>query len=197
MNGIEKITRRIDADTQAEIDQILREAKVEAAKITDKYKAQAAAEAAELKTRNEKAAAEREERLVSAALMESRKTALAAKQELVEKVYDMALEKLCGMSDEQYTTIVADLLAQAAPSGRGTVVFAPEEAKRIGAAAVELANQKLGSGKLTLSQETQPIQGGFILRDERMEVNGTFETLVRLQKAETAGAVAKKLFPEA
>ncbi len=118
-------------------------------------------------------------------------------QKLVEKVYDMALEKLCGMSDEQYTTIVADLLAQAAPSGRGTVVFAPEEAKRIGAAAVELANQKLGSGKLTLSQETQPIQGGFILRDERMEVNGTFETLVRLQKAETAGAVAKKLFPEA
>ena len=51
--------------------------------------------------------------------------------------------------------------------------------------------------KLTVAQETLPIQGGFILRSGNVEVNCTFDTLVRLQKAETAGAVAKKLFPEA
>ena len=51
------------------------------------------------------------------------------------------------------------------------------------------------SGKqLRLSEETQPIRGGFILKDKNVEVNCTFETLVRLQKAETAGAVVKKLF---
>ena len=197
MNGIEKITQRIDADTQAEIDKILADAREEAAKIAEKYNAQSDAEAVELNMRSKKAASEREERLVSAAQMESRKTALAAKQGLVEKVYELALEKLCKMPDAQYTEIVADLLVQAAPSGRGTVVFAPEEAERIGEAAVKLANEKLGGGKLTLSQETREIRGGFILRDDRVEVNGTFETLVRLQKAEIAGAVAKMLFPEA
>ena len=164
MNGIEKITQRIGADTQAEIDQILAAAREEAAKITEKYKAQSEAAAAELNAKNEKAAAEREERLISAAEMESRKTALAAKQVLVEAAFDKALDTLCKLPDDQYTEAVAELLVQAAPSGRGTVVFAPEERARIGAAAVALANQKLGNGRLTLAEETRPIRGGFILR---------------------------------
>lgn len=53
-----------------------------------------------------------------------------------------------------------------------------------------------GTALLTLSQETRPMRGGFILKNQNVEVNCTFETLVRLQKAETAGAVAKQLFPE-
>ena len=61
MNGIEKITQRIDADTQAEIDRILADAREKAAQITGKYKAQADAEAASLAAKNEKNAAEREE----------------------------------------------------------------------------------------------------------------------------------------
>ena len=56
MNGIEKITQRIDADTQAEIDEILAKAKAEAAKITAKYEAQAAAETADLNAKNQKTA---------------------------------------------------------------------------------------------------------------------------------------------
>ncbi len=196
MNGIEKIKQRIDADAQADIDRVLSEAKAEADRITEKYKAQAAAETAELNAKAEAAAAEREERLVGTAQMDARKTALAAKQELVEKAYDRALEKLCQMPDAAYTDTLAALLVQAAPAGRGTVVLAPEDHKRIGAAAVAKANELLGGGKLVLSEETRPIQGGFILKDGKIEVNGTFETLVRLQKAETAGTVAKKLFPE-
>ena len=66
----------------------------------------------------------------------------------------------------------------------------------MGKAAVEKANAASGK-KLTLSAESLPIKGGFILKDKNVEVNCTFETLVRLQKAETAGAVVKKLFPEA
>ena len=62
-------------------------------------------------------------------------------------------------------------------------------------AAVAKANKD--GRKLTLSKETRDISGGFILKDGNVEVNCTFDTLVRLQKAETAGAVAKKLFPEA
>ena len=196
MNGIEKITQRIETDTQAEIDRILGDARAEADDITDRYQAQANNEAAELAAKNQKAAAEREERLVSTAQMEARKVGLAAKQEMVEKVYALALEKLCSMPDEKYVRTVADLLVQAAPNGRGAVIFAPAERERIGEAAVRAANEKLHGGKLTLAEETRPLKGGFILSDGKVEVNCSFDTLVRLQKAETAGAAAKKLFPE-
>ena len=51
-----------------------------------------------------------------------------------------------------------------------------------------------GTAQLTLSQETRPIQGGFILKDGNVEVNCTFETLVRLQRGEMDREVAKVLF---
>lgn len=196
MNGIEKITQRIEADAQAEIDRILSEAREEADQITGRYKAQAEAEAASLAARNKKTAAEREERLVSVAQMEARKVQLAAKQEMVEKAYDLALEKLCAMPDARYTEVLAGLLVQASSNGREEAIFSPEDRERVGKAAVDKANAASGK-QLKLSKETRPLKGGFVLRDENIEVNCTFDTLVRLEKAETTGAVVKKLFPEA
>ena len=193
MNGIEKITQRIASDAQAEVDRILGDARDEAGRIAANYRAQADAEAAELAAKNEKAAAEREERLVSAAQMEARKVQLAAKQEMVEKAYIQALDKLCALPEEQYVAILADLLVKASSNGKEEAVFSKEDREQVGKAAVEKANQISGK-QLRLSEETQPIRGGFILKDKNVEVNCTFETLVRLQKAETAGAVAQKLF---
>ena len=113
MNGIEKITQRIASEAQAEIDRILGDARDEADRIAESYRAQADGEAAELNARNEKNAAEREERLVSAAQMEARKVLLAAKQEMVEKAYIQALDKLCAMPEEQYVSVLAGLLVKA------------------------------------------------------------------------------------
>ena len=193
MNGIEKITQRITAEAQAEIDRVLGAAKEEAAQITARMTAEAEAVAAELAAKNEKAAAEHEERLVSAAQMEARKVQLAAKQEMLEKAYERALEKLCAMPAEQYTAVLAELMVKASSTGTESVIFSAEDREKVGKAAVEKANADSGK-QMVLSDETQPIRGGFILKDQNVEVNCTFETLVRLQKAETAGAVAKKLF---
>ncbi len=196
MNGIEKITGRITADTQAEIDRVLTEAKAEAEKITAKYRAQADREAEDARAKNEKAAAEREERLVSVAQMEARKDLLSARQTQVENAFAQALEKLCAMPNERYIAVAAELLTQAAPEGRGEVVFSQADREKVGQAAVDAANKKL-NGKLTLSDQTRLLKGGFILVDGSVEVNCTFDTLVRLQKGEMAGEVAKVLFPEA
>ena len=193
MNGIEKITQRIASDAQAEVDRILGDAREEAARISANYRAQADAEAQELDAKNERAAAEQEERLISAAQMKASRLQLAAKKEMVEKAYIQALDKLCALPEEQYVAILADLLVKASSNGKEEAVFSQEDRERVGEAAVAKANELSGK-QLRLSEETQPIRGGFILKDKNVEVNCTFETLVRLQKAETAGAVAQKLF---
>ncbi len=198
MNGIEKITRRIDTDAQAEIEKLLATARAEAEEITAKYRSQAEREAAALKARNEKAAAEREERLVSVTQMEARKALLSAKQEAVESAFAKALEVMCALPEDRYAAVAADLMVKAAPNGMGEVIFSPQDRERIGLSAVSKANERLGAaGRLTLSQETRPIKGGLILKNGSVEVNCTFETLVRLHKGEMAGEVAKRLFPEA
>ena len=193
MNGIEKITQRIASDAQAEVDRILGDAREEAARISANYRAQADAEAQELDAKNERAAAEQEERLISAAQMKASRLQLAAKQEMVEKAYIQALDKLCAMPKEQYVDVLAKLLVEASSNGKEEAVFSKEDREQVGKAAVEKANQISGK-QLRLSEESLPIRGGFILKDKNVEVNCTFETLVRLQKAETTGAVVKTLF---
>ena len=228
MNGIDKITARISADTQAEIDRVLGDANAQAAAIAAKYRAQAQAEDAELRAKSQRAAAEREERLVSGAQMEARKTILTVKQEMVEQAYRRALEKLCSLPREQYVELLAAMLVQASSTGKEEVVFSLEDRDGAGKAAVARANELLakaaapelplgdgavasflnrvaagvsalaqGTAMLTVSEETRPIRGGFILKNGRIEVNCAFETMIRAERERTAGAVAKLLFPDA
>lgn len=193
MNGIETIIQRLNTDAKAETDALLDKARQEAAAITARYQAQADREAAELAARNQRNAAEREERLVSAAQMEARKTVLAAKQAVMEEVYAKALDKLQSLPQERCTEVLVSLLEQAAPQGKGEVLFSARDRETLGRAAVDAANARTG-GSLTLSAETAGISGGFILRDGSVEVNCAFDTLIRLQKTETAGQVAQRLF---
>ena len=227
MDGIEKITARINEDVQKEIDALNAQAQAQGAQITADCQAQAEVLRAELAERGKKAAAEREERMASVAQLEVRKATLAAKQKVLDKAFDRALEKLCSLEDVVYIDLLADLLAEASSSGREQVAFNQKDRTRVGKAAVTKANELLaravapklpgeltdtkvgaivdkvvagvsaiaqGTGMLTLAEETRDIQGGFILLEGKVEVNCAFETLVRLQRTEMAGQVAKTLF---
>ena len=227
MNGIEKITQRIDQDAQSEIDKILGDARAQAAEILARYEAQAQKESEDIVARGEKNAAERQDRLASVAQMEAKKLTLATKQEMLDKAFDLALDRLVSLPDEEYVALLADLAARAATTGREQLIFSQKDRARIGKQVVAAANEKLakavapelpdalaeskagaildkvvsgasailaGTGMLTLSEETRPMRGGFILSDGDVEVNCAFETLVRLQRGEISGEVAKALF---
>ena len=184
MNGIDKITQRIGADTQAEIDRILADAAAQAEAAADKFRTQAEAEDRDLLAKSERAAAEREERLVSAAQMEARKTLLTAKQEMVERAYQRA-------AVARANELLAKEAAPELPLGDGVV------ANLLNKVAAGVSAFAQGTAMLAVSEETRDISGGFILKDGRIEVNCTFDALVRAEREQTAGEVAKLLFPEA
>ena len=94
MNGIEKITARIQEDSQKEIDAILAEARAKADEITARARADAQAAGDEVMAQGRRAAAEREDRMASTAQMECRKAVLAAKQEVIEEAFRQAHKRL-------------------------------------------------------------------------------------------------------
>ena len=197
MDGIEKITGRINADIQQEIDALTAAAQKEAAAIAAQYREQAERESAEIVERGRKSAAEREERLAGVAQLECRKLELAAKQGMIQKAFDQALDSLLNLPEQDYVKLLAALAAKAARTGKEQVIFSQKDRTRYGKQAVTAANEALGGkGNLTLSQESRPIKGGLILSDGDVEVNCTFETLVRLQRGELEREVAKVLFDE-
>ena len=194
MNGIEKLTQQITADAQVEIDAILAEAQEKAAAITADYAQRADKAAAERLSKGTEAAAQREERLVAMADMERRKELLAAKQEMVGRAFDRALEQLCSLPDEEYVALLTRLAVSASTSGKEQLIFSPKDRSRVGEQVVTAANAALSGGALTLSEQTRPMTGGLILSDGSVEVNCTFETLIRLQRGAIAGDVANVLF---
>jgi V/A-type H+-transporting ATPase subunit E len=193
MTGIEKITGRIAADAQAEIDTVLAEAQSQADGITAKYEAQARQEYENLKRRGESAAQEREKNLHSSAQMEARKLMLSAKQEMLDAAFQKAQEQLCGLDDEKMTQLLAALAVKASTTGREEVILSAGVRERLGEAVVKKANAD-GGLNLTLSQEAGAFEGGLLLKNGAVEINGTFDTLVRLVRGDMAGEVAKVLF---
>ena len=143
MNGIDTIIQRLNTDAKAETDALLEKARQEAAAVAARYQAQADKEVADLAARNERLAAEREERLISAAQMEARKTVLAAKQAVMEETYAKALEKLRNLPEDRYVEVLTELLLQAAPHGMGEVLFSAQDRETVGQAAVDAANGKV------------------------------------------------------
>ena len=229
MEGIEKITAKILSDAQADIDQLNAQTQEKANAIARQAQAQADKETADILARGQKAADERLERLNSAAQMEKRKLALAAKQEVLGEAFDLALDKLCSLPEEDYIALLTRLAVEASETGKEQLIFSEADRARVGKQVVIAANECLvngvapelpgaladtkvgallgkvvnstaamvtGTGLLTLAQETRKMRGGFVMLDNDVEINCTFETLVRLQREKLEKQVAQVLFPE-
>ena len=194
MNGIEKITARIAEDGKAENDALLAQARAQAAEIAAKYQAEAKAAADDILAQGRRNAEARARHLDSTAQMECRKAVLAAKQDVIEEAFQAAHKKLLDLPQAEYVTFLAGLAAKASVTGKEKLIFSADDRAQVGKDVVAAANKKLAAGALTLAEETRPMDGGFILSDGAVEVNCTFDTLIRLQRGALAGEVAKALF---
>lgn len=198
MEGMDKITARIIADAEREIAEIQRENDEKIEALTAEAQLAAEQESLELLTRGRRAAEERRERLSSSAAVECHKLELAAKQELLEETFAAAVEQLCSLPWEKYLALIASLAAEAAEGGE-QMILSPRDAEQYGTEVIAMANTALRAagkrGELTLSSETRPIPGGFILSSGDVELNCAFDTLVRLRREKLEKEVAKILFP--
>ena len=140
MNGIEKITARIETDAKAETAEILREAEEKAAAVRAQYEAQAKQEAEEAKKAGVEAALRQAERLESAAQMEAKKQLLAAKQASLNEAFDKAQAKLLALPDDQYAELLAKMAVKAAKTGREEIILNAKDRDRVGPQVVAKAN---------------------------------------------------------
>ena len=143
MNGIEKITTKIMQDAEAEISQLTAQTEEKIREINATAKAQMEKETADTLAKGRKVADERLERLQSAAQMEKRKMTLAAKQEVVSEAFDLALEKLCALPDQEYIQLLTRLVLEASSTGREQLIFSVKDRARVGKQVVVAANEAM------------------------------------------------------
>jgi len=154
MNGIEKITARIEADCKAEVAAILAEGQEKAAAIKARYEADAAAQAKAAEESGLQAAQRQLERLESAAQMDAKKQMLSTKQACIDAAFEGAKAKLLQLNDEEYAQLLAKLAAGAAKTGKEEIILNANDRDRVGELVVSKANAILAAASAPGVAET-------------------------------------------
>lgn len=198
MNGAEKLVDRILKEGRQRADEIINRARQRADEIIEEAEqtAQKKAEVIEQKARED--AEEIKRRIRAVAQMDMRKDILAVKQQFIDQVFDRVMEQLINLSTEEYQNILLELFVKTVDTGREQVIIASGDQDRINEQFIDRVNQALKeqgkTGNLTLSGETRDIKGGFILKSGGVEINNSFETILRMEREELEPEVAEILF---
>lgn len=190
--SLQDIKKKIEAEAQQEAKEIIERAKKEAEKI----KEQAEEEIKRIKDQyDKKLSAEKPEifrRKKVVASLEIKKMELGSQRHLVDLAFSKAIEQLSNMDKEKYSQFMTVLLEKASGDGRGTLLVGEGE-NIITEEWVESFN-KSHKASIVLDKEHVKTAGGFILNKDKVDVNCTFEALVKSLREDIEVDVFDKLF---
>ena len=198
MNGIEKITARIESDAEQEIQALAVRTDEQVRSIRDGY-ARVAQQAYFTTLSNGKLAAQSHlDRMSSADARAHRNALLQTRQELLDEAFRQALACLCALPEEEMCTLLIRLAVNGCSTGREELVFSPRDRARYGKRVVVEANKALEAAgreaSLTLSTLSRDIRGGLYVKNGPVENTCSFETILRLLRERHAAEAARILF---
>lgn len=197
-HGLDKVKDRLLERTQTQIKALQAETDKRTAEITAKFTEEADHTYWKHATAGKQTIDQTAQGLADTAAMESRKKVLAFKQELVEKAFDLSLDRLSELPEEKYIKFLVSLCVKASQSGSERLIFSMRDrghyGKRVTIAANEMLESQGRPAKLTMSEETRPIRGGVILTDGLVDVNCSVEALIEARRRELLIPVAETLF---
>ena len=192
MKGTEKIIAHIEADARTQAEAVLAAAQGKCDEVLAQYEEKASRLYSDRIREGVKSCQDREDGALRISRMEARKNVLAVKQEMVDRSFAMAREKIVSMPDADYTAFLVSLVRQAGAAGDEEIILSARDRGKVGEALMKALN---ADGKrLTLSDETRDISGGLILRRGAIETNCSVDLLLEMSRGELAGKVAGVLF---
>lgn len=200
MDGINKITERIKEETREEIAAMQAETAEKCRGIKEAYDKIAQDEYWNLVRAGVKESELQVQRMNSTAVMESKKSILAMKQDAVSRIFEEAKKRICNLPEDRYVSFLANLAGNAASTGLEEIVFNERDKQQYSKAVSKAANEILKKRgllpKLTVSESTGNFMGGLVIKQGDIEVNCSVEKLVELSRVELSSQVAEVLFAD-
>lgn len=195
MADINNITSKILRDAEERKDAVLAEANEEKEKILSKKIAKAKELEKEIIKTAEAEAKRRKEKAISSATLKVRNDKLAAKQEVIAKVFEESIEKLSSIKGDDFLRYIRNSILSLGEIGEQRLILNKEGLEQVDLTFIYELNQALGEkGNIKLSSEAGNFKGGFILESNGIEINNTYEALVDSLRDELEYEVAEVLF---
>ncbi len=178
MGGLEKITEHIINNAQKSADEIIRNANQKAEEI----KKSVGEEVKRLTLENDlkiKAECEKINQMAdSESRQNERQSVLDTKNRVIKEIIKSAEEKIINMQKNEYAEFIKTILKNSITGEKGEILFAKADKNLVDEDFIADCN-KITNGMLEFSNETAPIEKGFIIRygktEQNCSINGIIE----------------------
>lgn len=200
MEGLDKIKEKILEDAKREADKIIKDAELEAQQISEQAEKTATEKRKTLDEKAQKDAQEARRKTLAMTELDMRKEQLAVKQKMIDLAFEKTFEKLQKLEGKEYENMILGMMEKAVETGQEDIILSSNDRKKFKPELLTALNNRLSKkgikANLKISDESRRIKGGFILKRRGVEVNGSFETLIRTEREEIESKVAAILFGE-
>ncbi|MBQ3395248.1 MAG: V-type ATP synthase subunit E [Synergistaceae bacterium] len=173
--------KAIEAENDEKVREISRKVNAEIKTVQDSYAARLAKEEPEVLRRRE-----------IVAELDAKRVDLGTRQRLVGEAFAASLKQMVEMPPDKYVKFADKLMSQAVKTGHEAVYVGRNE-KHLDQRWLDGYNASHNTS-LTLAGEKLNISGGFILRNDRIDTNCSWDMLLADARADIETEVVKRLF---
>ena len=191
--SLAQITEKIRSDAQREADEILAKARARAELIAQRAEEEIDSIKSGFIRRFEVERPEIFRRREIVANLDVKKMMLQSSRDLIQDVYDIALEKMKTMDRDDQIKLCEALLKKAIKTKDEELEVSANE-KYLDQAWLDGFNRENGTN-LVFSERKPDIAGGFILTRGRISTNCSWDMLIRIAQEKQESDVVKRLVP--
>lgn len=197
MSNLDNMTARIIKECEEKAAEIIGNSKNEERILLERKVAEAEEKKSEILKKAEIEGSNKKERLISNAHLQVRNRKLEAKQEVIQKVYEKALEVLNKLPKDEYLSFVKNRLLTLNIDGDEEIILSSID-NFIDETFLKEINTELNkmgkNGSLKIGEERRNFKGGFILYKNGIELNNTFEGLILSIEDELEPSIIETVF---
>ncbi len=193
--SVKKIIERIEKDVEDKIESIKQEKRKKAEKIRKEIEQEKERRCDELKKEKEREINTMKNRIISQAELESRKKRLTVREEMIERVFDKAKERLREMDPSDYKDYLQSSLEKITKLLEGDITIHCNSDER------DMIDQVIGDiehsfGSVEITDDLDTIGGIKANSDKGTSIDMTFEANLERKKKELRKEVSEILFLE-
>ena len=182
MSNLDNLVAEILQQAKKEANRILAKAKAENLEFTEKENKKIQREVDILEQKSEEEAISLKERILSNANLKSRDMILQAKEELVDRVLEKALERLKNIDKNSYSEFVENILKSLKISKNAEIILTRKMKEEFGD---EIFGYKISE---------DVVESGCSIKDGKVVFNNEFSNLLEFNKEDLEKEILKKIF---
>jgi len=196
--ALKEIKEKIIAEAKEEADKIIEEANKKAQEIREKTEKEIENTRSKILNQSQQEISLKRGKIVTEANLEARKNILSTKQEMVDKAFNQALEKVTKLDLESYLNFIKKIILSNIERGNETTFVGAVDKDRVTPSFIEEINEELRikgkRGELTLSPTYLEIKGGVIIGTDNIRKNSSLELMFRKAREELEVEISQYLF---